>query len=205
MNAHAPAKDRTLDPPSNRILTVPNLLCAIRFVGAFGLVGIAAAGWEWWFLGVFFFLMATDWIDGKLAILLNQRSTFGARFDSVADIAMHMALLTGCVWLRGEVLLGEWVWFVVAGAAYAASCVASRVKFGHFPSYHTRAAKTAWYLVLLAVVALFADSWVAPLRLALAATVLVNIEAMVITRLLPRWRTDVPSAWHAWRWQEGEK
>ena len=43
------------------------------------------------FLWLFLFLSATDWIDGKLAILLDQRSVLGALLDTWADAALYAA------------------------------------------------------------------------------------------------------------------
>ena len=75
------------------IVNVPNTLCAIRLVGSFVLIYLALIGRDKVFIGTFVLLVATDWLDGKLAILLNQRTEFGARLDSAADAMLYAALL----------------------------------------------------------------------------------------------------------------
>lgn len=72
--------------PADRLLTVPNLLSLLR------LAGIPL--FLWLLLGPHDDLLAvlvlalsglTDWLDGKLARLLNQSSRLGALLDPVAD------------------------------------------------------------------------------------------------------------------------
>jgi phosphatidylglycerophosphate synthase len=74
----------------------------IRLLGSVVLVVVACRDEGKIFLWLFVFLAMTDWVDGKLAILLNQRSQHGARLDSRADAALNEALLFGALWLHGE-------------------------------------------------------------------------------------------------------
>jgi len=182
-----------------RLLNVPNTLCAIRLIGSFVLVGLALADNGTVFFPLLLFLLMTDWVDGKLAILLDQRTTFGARLDSVADACLYTALLFGAVWLKGDVLRAELPWLAVATVSYAITSGMGLVKFGRWPSYHTRAAKTSWLLVTIAAISLFAGWSLWPLRIAAAGVVLTNLEATVMTLVLPQWQADVPSLYHAWR------
>ena len=196
------AEFQDLDPKpeiSNRLLTIPNLLCLIRLTGAFVLIPIALQGHNELFLWVFLGLAATDWLDGKLAILLNQRSVFGARLDSWADAALYAALAFGILVMYNAVLLAEKHWVLIALASYAVSTAAGFWKYGRWPSYHTRAAKTSWLLTALAVIALFTDWSTVPLRVAAIAVTLTNFEALAITSISPNWQTDVTSVYHAWR------
>jgi len=168
-------------------------------IGSLGLIAIAVADFPLVFVGLFLFLTFTDWIDGKLAIWLHQRTKLGARLDSAADAAMYGAVLFGATWLKGDVLLAEWAWITAALTTYVASHLASYIKFRRLASYHTRAAKTSAFFALLAVVGLFLgwSSW--PMRVAMAAVTLTNLEAIAITWMLRQWRTDVLSIWHAAR------
>jgi cardiolipin synthase (CMP-forming) len=191
-------------PAEPSILNAPNLLAATRLVGSVVAVGVVLAEQPVVFLLLLGFLMLTDWLDGKLAILLDQQTTFGARLDSTADAAMYAVTLFGCLWLRFDVVRQELPWIAVALASYAITSLAGWVKFGRIPSYHTRAAKSGWLLVGIAVVALFlgeADSaWtVWPLRVAALGVTLTNLEATAITTILPEWRANVPSFWTARR------
>src|SRR5690606_29392185 len=122
----------------------------------------------------------TDWIDGKLAIHWNQRTPFGARLDSVADASMYAAVLVGTVWLKQDVVADQWPWIAAALISYGITISASLMKFGHLPSYHTRAAKTSWLLMTIAILALFAglaELSVWSLRIAMVGVTLTNLEA----------------------------
>jgi CDP-diacylglycerol--glycerol-3-phosphate 3-phosphatidyltransferase len=193
--------DRSSAEPeiSDRLLTVPNLLCLVRLLGSVALVPVALQGRNELFLWLFLILAGTDWLDGKLAILLNQRSIFGARLDSWADAALYAALAFGMLVLYGETLSTEMPWIGMALGTYLASTAAGFWKYRRWPSYHTRAAKTSWLLTAVAVIALFSDWSTLPLRIAAVAVTLTNFEALAITRISPRWQADVTSVYHAWR------
>lgn len=184
---------------SDRLFTVPNIICFIRMAGSPVLVGIAWLGHSELFLWVFLVLAMSDWIDGKLAILLNQRSVIGARLDTWADTALYTGLLVGSVMMYGETLLAEIAWFVPPVVTYLTSTAACLWKYGRWPSYHTRAAKTGWFLVLVAAIGLFADWSLWPLRITLAFSALTSLETLAITIISPTWRVDVTSIYHAWR------
>jgi phosphatidylglycerophosphate synthase len=113
----------------DRILTIPNLLCLVRLAGSFILVPIAWQGRNEVFLWCFIFLAMTDWVDGKLAILLNQRTVLGARLDSWADAALYVALLFGVVTLYGDSLRSELAWIASALVTYLISITAGFWKY----------------------------------------------------------------------------
>lgn len=183
--------------PFNKYVTIPVALCIVRIVGAFGMVALALADRTQWFLVLFFVLMGTDWLDGKLAVWLDQRSEFGARLDSAADAVMYAALLFGGYWWKAAALREEWLLIGLALGSYLASGGAGLIKFGRLPSYHTRSAKTSWLLMLIAVVPLILQDVRWPMRAALIVVTIANIEGVIITCMLNDWRANVPSCWHA--------
>lgn len=174
-------------------VTLPNLVASLRLAGAPALVLLAAADRATPVLLLFLFLEVTDWLDGTLARALRQRSRFGARLDSVADLAMYAGFLVALGMLEGAVLLAEWRWMVAPVAGYGVSWTASLVKFGRFPSYHTWSAKISSVLALTSAVALLALEEVWPLRVTACVVTLANVEAVLITLKLSSPRTDVPS------------
>jgi cardiolipin synthase (CMP-forming) len=72
--------------PSDRVLTVPNALSFLRLLGVplflWLALGPKADGWA---LVVLIVGSFTDWLDGKLARLLNQTSRVGQLLDPAAD------------------------------------------------------------------------------------------------------------------------
>lgn len=189
----------------NRLFTIPNILCMIRLAGSFVLVGVAWLEQNSLFLWLFIFLAMTDWFDGKIAILFNQRSVYGARLDSWADAALYAALLIGLLMLYGATLRAELPWISAPIVTYMISTAAGFWKYKRWPSYHTRAAKTCWFLIMVGTIGLFTDWSLWPMRFALAVTAITNVEALCITLISPVWRADVTSIYHAWRHEHKEE
>jgi len=188
--AHRRAAD---EEQGGGIFTVPNVLCFVRLAGSVPLFFAALNNSSGLFLWLFVFLAATDWLDGKLAILLNQRSVFGARLDSFADAALYTVLFFGSFILHWAVLRQEIWWVIAAIGTYAVSTLYGLVKFGRWPSYHTRMAKTSWLFVLIGAVCFLSNWSIWPLRFAMVSVAVTNLEAILLTRLLPEWRSDVTS------------
>ena len=179
-------------------LNLPNLLSGTRFLGSFVLVAVAWFDYTALVLPLFLVLLVSDWIDGKLAILWKQQTPFGARLDSLADVTFYLAVLLALVRLKSELMLAEVVWIVPPAVAYLLSCLVGWIKFRRIPAYHTRAAKTGWLLVGLVVLAAFARDWHWPIRVLAIWVLLVNVEAMLISLVLPESLVDVASLNHAW-------
>lgn len=179
------------------ILNIPNALSAFRLLGSLTLLGLTAAGQERGFAWLLGGLLVSDWIDGKLAIAWRQQTTFGARLDSIADYAMYSAMLVGMAQFHQPLFWGHRWWLAAVAATFVMSSGLGWWKYGRLPSYHTRAAKTSWLLVSLAVLVVFAHGPEWPIRLAAAVVVFTNLETTLMTLLLPEWHADVPSIWHA--------
>ena len=126
----------------------------------------------------------------------------GARLDSWADAALFASLLFGLVRMYSEALLAELPFVISAIGGYFISTLAGFWKYGRWPSYHTRAAKSSWFFTGVAVIALFLDIATWPLRVALIAVTLTNIEAISITLVSPVWQANVVSIYHAWKARE---
>jgi cardiolipin synthase len=180
-----------------QIVNVPNTLTAVRLFGSFVLIGLALSGQATAFICVYVFLVLTDWFDGKLAILLHQRTVFGARLDSVADALLYVTLLFGMCLLKWDFVASSAWWIIPAVATYALTTTTGLVKFHRLPSYHTYAAKTSGNLFNLAVICIFFN-WIQwPFFIAMIAIVLTNLEATAITLVLREQRVDVRSIYHA--------
>lgn len=180
------------------ILTVPNLICFARIAGSFVLFALAYAEMPYWFVGVFTLLSLSDWVDGRLARWLKQRSDFGARLDSFADSILYASLIAGVVFLSWQTVQHELVWLGVAVASYALTSTVGLLKFGRIPSYHTFLAKKTQWLALLAGVSLVLDWSVWPLRICAVAVVITNLEATLISLVLKEWVADVLTIFHVW-------
>lgn len=177
----------------HRRLTIPNALSVFRILGAPALVVLAADDRRDGVVILFVLMTASDWIDGKLAILLDQRSDIGPRLDSAADILMYLALLAAAVLLDGARLATESPWIAAPIVFYLAAGALSLKKFGRWPHHHTRLAKMSWGLMLIGAVAFLGEWSRWPLRVALIGGALASMQSMRITHILAEWREDVPS------------
>jgi CDP-diacylglycerol--glycerol-3-phosphate 3-phosphatidyltransferase len=94
----------------DRVLTVPNVLSAIRLVliPVFIYVLLVAHA-NAWAVGILMFSGASDWADGKIARMLNQSSRLGVLLDPAVD-RLYMVTVPITMALGGIV---PW-WFVIA-------------------------------------------------------------------------------------------
>jgi CDP-diacylglycerol--glycerol-3-phosphate 3-phosphatidyltransferase len=95
--------------PPDRVLTVPNVLSAIRLalipVFVYLLLVKHADGWA---VAILIFSGVSDWADGKIARTLNQSSRLGVLLDPAVD-RLYMLTVPIALAVRGIV---PW-WFVI--------------------------------------------------------------------------------------------
>lgn len=182
-----------------RIWTVPNVLSGLRLLGVVPLAWLGWRGDRTAFVVLLIALLFTDWLDGKLAVALDQQTELGPPLDSAADILLYSAVALSFWWLEPEVITSEAGWLAATAGTWIVSALTSMARFRKLPSYHTRAAKIGWLVV--GSVALYTiwsgDGRAVPW--ALAWVVLTNVEAVAIGLLLPERRVDVPTVVHAFR------
>lgn len=191
--------DNSNEPESqyrHNYVTIPNVICAIRLIGAIWLFWLITQNSLVLFTCVFVALNLSDWIDGRLARWLNQRSDFGARLDSFADSVLYGALFFGLFWFRGDVLVRESLFWGVGLLSYLLTTGMGLWKYGRVPSYHTYGAKVSQWFVLAGAICLLLDYTVWPFRIAMFLVTLTNLEATAITWILPKWRADVLTILH---------
>ncbi len=94
---------------SHKVLTLPNLITVVRFLGVPLFVWLVLARHQYgWGVLVLALMAGTDWIDGYVARRFNQSSELGRVLDPMADRA---ALLTVALTL---VLAGVAPWWLLA-------------------------------------------------------------------------------------------
>lgn len=186
-------------PPSERWLTLPNLLTLSRLLGSPWLAACAYYHQVTALLILACLLVLTEWLDGILARWLHAESKLGARLDSIADATFYLSLLWALFVLQPDVIRREGLWIGVAIVSYWANWIASLAKFGRLPSYHTLAAKGTWLVVGPGMIMLVLgwNAWL--FRFAMICVVITNLEAIAITTVLSACVVDVPTLWHAMR------
>src|SRR6478752_4002421 len=77
----------------DRVVTIPNLLTVVRFMGVPLFIWLVLAQKEYWAGVVVLAVMAgTDWIDGYIARRFDQASKLGRVLDPIADRLALLAL-----------------------------------------------------------------------------------------------------------------
>ncbi|MBC6450978.1 CDP-alcohol phosphatidyltransferase family protein [Actinokineospora xionganensis] len=137
------------DRGSDRVLTIPNALSALRLAGVpvflYLLLGPQADGWA---IAILMFSGFTDWLDGKIARWLDQASRLGALLDPLADRLYTLATIVAFV-LRDIV-----PWWVAAALiardVVVAGCVALLRRRGFGPPEVTYIGKAATFNLMYA-------------------------------------------------------
>ncbi len=171
---------------------LPNALSIARILAAPLLVVLAVEARETAFTWVLVPALLSDIADGLLARAFHLQSKLGALLDSVADTLLLLTSFYGAWVFHPEIVRQHWMAAVVLIGAWLLECVAALVRYGRLSSFHTYLSKVAGYLLGIFVGVLFVfgfQAWL--LYLAVAASVLGNLEEMVLLALLPEWRSDV--------------
>ncbi len=152
-----------------------------------------------WLVAGLYFAVASDIFDGILARRLGVATPGLRRFDSQADLVFWLCIL-GSVWLvNPKLVIRNAIYIGLVLILEAATYALSFTKFGREPSTHSYLAK-AWGLVLLgaftAILGFGEARYAIPILFVAYLISFVDIVAILL--LLPRWQTDVPSAYHAW-------
>jgi hypothetical protein len=152
-----------------------------------------------WTIGILAVAFVSDVLDGVIARRLGVATARLRLADSLTDTFFYLCVAIGCflaypeVWRRHEAGV-----LLIAGLG-AGRWIFDLLKFGKPASYHMWSAKF-WGITLCLgfgeVFARGAAGWF--LAAAVGAGVVTEVECLIASMLLPSWRHDVPSAWHAW-------
>jgi phosphatidylglycerophosphate synthase len=179
-----------------RKLTCANLLTFFRLFSAPLLIGFAVMKMSGLFVAFFAAALVSDALDGYIARRLDQCSIFGTKLDSAADVALWSAAFVSLFILWPEIAWHEAYYAITMFVAFILPPLVGFLKYGSAPSYHSYLAKFQAVFVSVAIFLLlfFRINW--PFRLAVIIQVLVAIEDIAITAVLPDCRHNVKSFWH---------
>ncbi len=193
----------TMKPPDR--ITLPNAISLARILLSPALVLIGALESSDWFLALFALLLISDFIDGLIARAFQQQTELGTQLDTVGDVLMSFCAIAGG-WLLWPVRVeAEAPFFLAVMGLLLLSGAVTLLKYRHLPSYHTWSAKLSTSVAGIGVWILFAGltPWV--FRLSIAVLAVSALEEISITLILPCWRSNVPTVFHAWRLRRSGK
>jgi len=140
----------------------------------------------------------TDLLDGILARHLGVATPGLRRLDSQTDLVFWLCVV-GCVFVaRWEVASENWGYVAGILALEAAIYATSFARFSREPCTHAYSAK-AWSVVavgvFVAVLGFGEGTYAFPILFVTYALSWLDVVAILL--LLPEWRSDVPSWYHA--------
>lgn len=173
---------------------IPHLLSAFRLVVAPLAAWMAFEGHRDAFFLLIIASLFTDLVDGPIARWLDQESHFGAKLDTVADGVTLLAGIVGLFLLEVDTLRPELPWLALFLASYGAAALTGLVKFGVLPAYHLYLSKLAAVGAALFFIAFYLTGYSRVFFLAVIGLGgLANVESLLLTLRLRRFRTDIPS------------
>jgi cardiolipin synthase (CMP-forming) len=138
--------------------------------------------------------IVSDLIDGPIARWSGQASEFGAKLDTLADACTVLVGILGLYVLERNTLRPELPWFCLFLAAYGAAAITCLTKFGKLPAYHLYLSKIANFFAGVFVVWLYMIDYSRAFFLSVVSLgVLANLESLLTTLRLRRFRSDVGS------------
>ena len=179
------------------LVTIPNLLSSLRIVLMPVLLLCAWRQMQLAFLALLAVCLVSDALDGFAARWLNQQSDFGAKLDSWGDLLTYGAMIAG-LYLAWPAAFHREALFITLGVGfYLLPTVASLIKFGELPSYHTWGAKLAALLLAPAYFLLTLADHSLLFRAVIFFHVWVALEGLLIVLTLSRNHYNVPTLFHA--------
>jgi CDP-diacylglycerol--glycerol-3-phosphate 3-phosphatidyltransferase len=148
---------------------------------------------------VFGLALLSDAVDGFLARRLHATTELGSRLDSIGDMVITATLPFSVFWLIPELIRDEMPFIVTALVSYLLPSAVGVLRFGRLTSYHTYGAKVCAVTVGLSLFVTFSGGPFWPFKLLIPLMVLEGLEELAITAVLPCWRADVHTIWHAWQ------
>lgn len=179
---------------------VPWSLVFVRVLGCPLIIVGAKVGWAGCWLSIIVIAaLLSDIYDGALARRWGSETVRLRSADSLADTVFYVGVVAA-LWMReSQVIRDHWHLFAVLFSLEGGRYVFDIIKFHKAASYHSYLAKGWGLLVAIAVVGAFSVSrltWLIPVAVMLG--IVVNLEGIAMSLILPKWKNDVKTLGRAW-------
>ncbi len=176
---------------SRNRLTIPNFVSFYRLLAFPVILYMALSGYKQTFAVLIVINLVTDVLDGLLARMLNQKTEFGARIDSVADMGTYFLVFLGIWVFKREEFAPHIVSFSIFIGLLILALGLSLVKFGRFPSLHLYSWKIGGYIQGTFFAVLFAFDFYTPFYYFMIIWgILAFLEHIAIQLIIPRMRSN---------------
>jgi phosphatidylglycerophosphate synthase len=151
-----------------------------------------------WFLVIYIGAFLSDIFDGIIARRLQVSTAKLRQADSWADVCLYLGVAVSAWLTHRDLIIAFRLPLSIAIAAQLLWWIVNLVKYGKPASYHTYSAKLWGITLFIATVALFGfDRSEIALWVAIIIGIAHTIEEIAMTLILPTWRHDVLSIFHA--------
>ena len=167
------------EPAYDRVVTIPNAVTLLRLLLLVPVCWAVLTGrhGSWWPVVLLGLWASTDWVDGLLARLLNQRSRLGEALDPVADRFGIIGLTLTLAWAS---VIDWWVVGAIFGMDVVVALLAGRAAHrGHLGVTWVGKARTALLFVAVILLVIGQTVWT-PAAPAGQALLLVGIALHVV-------------------------
>lgn len=179
---------------------VPNVLSAARLASTPVLLFLAVTRREDPFTWLLVAAMLSDIADGLIARAFRYTSRLGAQLDSIADLLLLAAAAYGVWVFHPYVVHDYWPVFAAWAVANLVELGAALARYGRPSSFHALTVRLGAYLLGIFIGVLFLFGFYPWLMyLAVAVSVLGNLEELALIVLLPEWRENVGGLWRVLR------
>jgi len=186
---------------------LPWSMVIVRALMGPGIVALTMWGVTGWMLSAIVIAMLLDDIaDGIVARRFGTDTPMLRLTDSCADTVFYLGTAVA-MWMRAPLPLRENAWLIAAlFALEAGSYGLDFWKFGKAASYHSYLAKVWGLVLVVAIVCVLLDGgpvWIVTIAVGLG--VLVNLEGVAMSLILPQWQNDVKTLAVAMRIRAGSR
>lgn len=173
----------------NEVINLANIVTSLRLFGAIALIFIEPLGAA--FYTVYTICGLSDGIDGTIARKMGTSSEFGARLDSVSDIAFYLVMFIKLMPVLWE-MMPMWLWYLVGVVLVVRLCAygLAYLKYHQMAAIHTYINKVTGALVFLIPYMLLLPCEVTLCAITACVALIGSAEELLIHAVSPVYQTE---------------
>ncbi|WP_367275063.1 CDP-alcohol phosphatidyltransferase family protein [Microcoleus sp. CAWBG24] len=142
----------------------------------------------------------SDIFDGIIARRIGVSNQQLRQADSWADVCFYICVFASAWLVHKDLVIAFRVPLLAVVFVQLVWWIVNLLKYGKPASYHTYSAKFWGITLFIATIALFGFNYAGiPLWLAIISGIIHTVEEIAMTLVLPEWKHDVLSIFHALR------
>jgi phosphatidylglycerophosphate synthase len=178
---------------------IPGILVALRAaIAPFLLYDAIDGAIGVWFIIGYLIGFFSDIFDGVIARRIGASNAQLRQADSWADVCFYTCVFASAWLVHKDAVIAFQVPLLAVVFVQLVWWIVNLVKYGKPASYHTYSAKFWGITLFVATIALFGFNYAGiTLWVAIIAGIIHTLEEIAMTLILPEWKHDVLSIFHA--------